>query len=404
MTVRIELGWNNVVYFGAQRPVSEVIAEFGGAVTRVFVWEGASQSWRSYHAALPAFLSDPEFVTPYMSLRLLNEGAVTTWTQTAAPVARTVPLSAGWNSVGWTGEDGVPLGDAFGDLEAANALVWDPLGQAYDAFATAAPPFLNTLDSLDFGNAVWVLVPDAQEWRMGGVGIITRLRAVRATGARPRRRSFGPRWRGPGRGRESLHRGHLQPPRATGGCGHRRHHHGGGGGRGGLRRRRRPGHGSAACLSQWCGAGRGREPLYRGRAQPPRATGGCGHCVITTVAGTGERGFGGDGGPATAALLAGPVDVALDGAGNLFIADGPNHRVRRVDAATGVITTVAGTGEGGFGGDGGPATAAQLGFPSDVALDGAGNLFIASGGRVRRVDAATGIITTVAGTGERARR
>ena len=173
LTVRIEPGWNNVVYFGAQRPVSEVIAEVGCVVTRVSAWEGTSQSWRSYHAALPAFLSDLELVTPYMSLRLLNEGAVTTWTQTAAPVARTVPLSAGWNSVGWTGEDGVPLGDAFGDLEAANALVWDPLGQAYDAFATAAPPFINTLDALDFGNAVWVLVPDAQEWRMGGAGIIT---------------------------------------------------------------------------------------------------------------------------------------------------------------------------------------------------------------------------------------
>ena len=85
LAVRVEPGWNNVVYFGAQRPVSEVIAEFGGAVTRVFVWEGTSQSWRSYHSALP-FLSDLELVTPYMSLWLFSEGSgVTTWTQTAPP-------------------------------------------------------------------------------------------------------------------------------------------------------------------------------------------------------------------------------------------------------------------------------------------------------------------------------
>ena len=118
------------------------------------------------------------------------------------------------------------------------------------------------------------------------------------------------------------------------------------------------------------------------------------------MAGTGEVGFGGEGGPATEALLASPFAVALDGAGNLFIADTSNNRIRRVDAATGVITTVAGTGERGFGGDGGPATAALLRLPGGVALDGAGNLFITGRHRVRRVDAATGVITTVAGTGE----
>ena len=129
--------------------------------------------------------------------------------------------------------------------------------------------------------------------------------------------------------------------------------------------------------------------------------------VITTVAGTGESGSSGDGGPATEAVIATPAGVVVDEAGNLFIADWENHRVRRVDAATDVITTVAGTGAsgfefGGFDGDGGPATAAQLYAPTDVALDGAGNLFIADthNHRVRRVDAATGIITTVAGTGE----
>jgi sugar lactone lactonase YvrE len=124
--------------------------------------------------------------------------------------------------------------------------------------------------------------------------------------------------------------------------------------------------------------------------------------TITTVAGTGVVGFGvGDGGPAAAAPLTYPHGVAVDAAGNLFIADTGNSRVRRVDAATGVITTVAGTGAFGFGGDGGPATGASLDKPYGVAVDAAGNLFIAdtSNHRVRKVDAATGVITTVAGNG-----
>ena len=123
--------------------------------------------------------------------------------------------------------------------------------------------------------------------------------------------------------------------------------------------------------------------------------------VITTIAGTGEFGDGGDGGPATQAQLAFPTNVAVDGAGNLYIADASNHRIRRVDPS-GSITTIAGTGERGFAGDGGPATQAQLAFPTDVAVDGAGNLYIADAGnhRIRRVDP-SGSITTIAGTGER---
>ncbi len=123
--------------------------------------------------------------------------------------------------------------------------------------------------------------------------------------------------------------------------------------------------------------------------------------IITTVAGTGAQGYGGDGGPAVGAPLNFPTGVAADTAGNLFIADAGNNRVRRVDAATGVITTVAGTGESDHNGDGIPATAANLGNPIGVAVDAAGNLFIADYGnnRVRRVDTATGFITTVAGTG-----
>ena len=121
--------------------------------------------------------------------------------------------------------------------------------------------------------------------------------------------------------------------------------------------------------------------------------------VISTVAGDGTLGYGGDGGTATAAQLQDPNGVALDGAGNLYIADANNNRVRKVNSA-GVITTVAGTGAAGYGGDGGPATAAQLNFPRDVDVDREGNLYIADPNnyRVRKVDTA-GVITTVAGTG-----
>ena len=123
--------------------------------------------------------------------------------------------------------------------------------------------------------------------------------------------------------------------------------------------------------------------------------------IITTVAGTRGRGFNGDNQPATSAQLNFPVGIAVDGAGNLLIADQTNARIRRVDAQTGIITTVAGTGVLGFNGDNQPATSAQLNFPSSIAVDGTGNLVIAdsSNNRIRRVDVRTGIITTMAGTG-----
>ncbi len=124
---------------------------------------------------------------------------------------------------------------------------------------------------------------------------------------------------------------------------------------------------------------------------------------ISTIAGTGEGfgGFAGDGGPATAAQLSGQVGLAVDGNGNLFIADRGNNRIRRIAAATGIITTIAGTGVVGGDGDGGPATQAELNVPTGVAVDGAGNVYITDIGnqRIRRISAADGKISTIAGTG-----
>jgi sugar lactone lactonase YvrE len=123
--------------------------------------------------------------------------------------------------------------------------------------------------------------------------------------------------------------------------------------------------------------------------------------IITTAIGTGEKGFSGDGGPAAEARLNGPFDIAFDSAGNLYFSDTFNHRIRRVDAATGIISTVAGNGEAGFSGDGGPAIAAALNEPYGVVVDRAGSIYTADrlNRRVRRIDASSGIITTLAGTG-----
>jgi sugar lactone lactonase YvrE len=122
--------------------------------------------------------------------------------------------------------------------------------------------------------------------------------------------------------------------------------------------------------------------------------------VITTVAGNGVFGFSGDGGPATAAELKDPQGVALDAAGNIYISDAAGQRVRRVDFASGNITTIAGNGTAGFSGDSGTATSAQLNFPVGVAVDSAGNVYIADrdNNRIRKVTPG-GTITTFAGTG-----
>ncbi|MEJ2545758.1 MAG: hypothetical protein P8Y99_16975, partial [Calditrichaceae bacterium] len=121
--------------------------------------------------------------------------------------------------------------------------------------------------------------------------------------------------------------------------------------------------------------------------------------IVTTVAGTGKPGFSGDGGLAINAKLKYPRRIALDREGNIFFADSSNHRIRKVDNS-GIITTVAGTGESGFSGDGGQAVDAMLYYPTGVALDSDGSIYISAeyDYHIRKVDA-NGIITTVAGTG-----
>lgn len=121
---------------------------------------------------------------------------------------------------------------------------------------------------------------------------------------------------------------------------------------------------------------------------------------LATLAGTGKKGYSGDGGPATAAELNEPYEVRFDSAGNMFFVEMQNHVIRRVDAKTGKISTVAGTGSPGYGGDGGPANKAQFKQPHSIALDKQDNLYIADIGnhRIRKIDAQTGIINSIAGT------
>lgn len=127
--------------------------------------------------------------------------------------------------------------------------------------------------------------------------------------------------------------------------------------------------------------------------------------LATTVAGNGERGYAGDGGPATAAALNMPHEIQFDAAGNLYIVERDNHVVRKVAAGTGVISTCAGTGDAGFSGDGGPAARAQLRQPHSIAIDPRGRLLICdlANHRIRQVDLVSGVIETYGGTGERQR-
>src|SRR5688572_29946174 len=124
---------------------------------------------------------------------------------------------------------------------------------------------------------------------------------------------------------------------------------------------------------------------------------------IVTVAGSGEKGFSGDGGPALAAKLNEPYEVRFDRAGNICWVERLNHCIRKLDIKTALISTLAGTGAAGFSGDNGPAVKAQLSQPHSLSFDRAGNLYIAdvSNHRVRKVDAASGVITTLVGNGKR---
>jgi len=123
---------------------------------------------------------------------------------------------------------------------------------------------------------------------------------------------------------------------------------------------------------------------------------------LTTVAGNGQKGWSGDGGPANAARLDEPYEVRFDKTGNMYFVEMQNHIVRRVDAKTGRISTIAGTGRAGFGGDGGPATEARFKVPHSITLDDDGFLYVADIGnhRIRRIDLDAGTIETIAGTGE----
>jgi sugar lactone lactonase YvrE len=125
--------------------------------------------------------------------------------------------------------------------------------------------------------------------------------------------------------------------------------------------------------------------------------------TITTVAGSGTRGWQGDGGPAIRAALNEPYEVRFDSAGNVFWCERMSHTVRRLDVKSGLVSTVAGTGAAGYSGDGGPATAAALNQPHSIAIDINGDLFICDilNHRIRKVDAKTGTISTFAGTGEK---
>jgi sugar lactone lactonase YvrE len=151
---------------------------------------------------------------------------------------------------------------------------------------------------------------------------------------------------------------------------------------------------SLAILIGASGAGAAEKSDHRAEGKRP---------VIATVAGNGLQDFKGDGGAAKAASLSNPRAIAVDAAGNIYVSDSTNNRVRKIDAVTGTITTVAGNGTRDYSGDGGPAVKASLAFPMGLTVDRDGNLYIADARnhRIRKVDAKSGIITTIAGQGIR---
>jgi hypothetical protein len=122
--------------------------------------------------------------------------------------------------------------------------------------------------------------------------------------------------------------------------------------------------------------------------------------VITTVAGSANYGYSGDNGPATSAELLVRAGLAVDGAGNIYIADTANYRIRMVTASTGIITTVAGNGSPSYSGDGGQAKSAAVNYPYGVMVDASRNIYIADSdnNRIRKVTASTSVINTVAGS------
>lgn len=125
---------------------------------------------------------------------------------------------------------------------------------------------------------------------------------------------------------------------------------------------------------------------------------------LTTIAGNGQKAYAGDGGPALAASFSAPHEIRFDATGNLFVVERDAHVVRRIDARTTVVSTLAGTGTAGFSGDGGPAASAQFRMPHSIAFDASGQLLICdiANSRIRAIDMKTGLIGTYAGTGQRA--
>ena len=123
--------------------------------------------------------------------------------------------------------------------------------------------------------------------------------------------------------------------------------------------------------------------------------------IISTIAGTGTSGFSGDGGAATSAQINNPAAVAVDASGNIYISDQYNQRIRKITASTGNISTIAGTGTYSYTGDGGAATSATFQNPAGIEIDGSGNIYIADlfNHVVRKITASTGVISTVAGSG-----
>ena len=170
-------GFNNVAYLGPTQPVEAAIAPIAGSVSRVYAWDADIQAYQFYDASFP--FSTLTQLEPGQSLWIyVTNSAGVSWSQAVGAMSSSAPLRADFNLVTWTGSDGTPVTEAFGNLALERAWVYNTDIGRYDSYTPGALSFLNRLTTLDFGDGVWLLLPFGQTWQIGGGGEAASVEAI----------------------------------------------------------------------------------------------------------------------------------------------------------------------------------------------------------------------------------
>ena len=170
-------GFNNVAYLGPTQPVEAAIAPIAGSVSRVYAWDADIQAYQFYDASFP--FSTLTQLEPGQSLWIyVTNSAGVSWSQAVGAMSSSTPLRADFNLVTWTGSDGTPVTEAFGNLALERAWVYNTDIGRYDSYTPGALSFLNRLTTLDFGDGVRLLLPFGQTWQIGGGGEAASVEAI----------------------------------------------------------------------------------------------------------------------------------------------------------------------------------------------------------------------------------